>query len=151
MKRKLKNYLIYPRFQILLITIQITVNALCLLAMYWVVKSSFNRFQLIASAAGVPAGHPLLNFFTSQEAIIYPRIAIISGVSILFLIIVSSILSHKLAGPIVKTNTYLKLLIESKSIPYELKFRKGDFFSELPTFMNEALKAIQSERSTPKD
>jgi nitrogen fixation/metabolism regulation signal transduction histidine kinase len=74
-----------------------------------------------------------------QQSELLPKLLITALISIIFTSLFSVWLSHRLSGPIVKLINHLKKVGNGEDVP-DLRFRKNDFFMELPELINTALK-----------
>lgn len=72
----------------------------------------------------------------------YIGLALIAGVILSEIFIL--IISHKLAGPLVRLRNHFEEIGKTGE-PKPLSFREGDFFSDLPPVINNALKEIDKK------
>lgn len=142
------RWLIYPRFQYRLIAVQsgamVAVCGLVLLTTH----SAFHSLRESGLKAGLSTNHAYFKFLDAQAWLIYQRVVaglIVGAVGTAF---VSLWLSNRVAGPIVRMRGYFKSLGQSdQSSALPLKFRKGDFFDELPEEVNGALQRLQRTKN----
>lgn len=143
-KMRLK-FIIHPKFQYISIAfnliIIITISILYNLNSYLVLK----EMKDIGKNVNLPPTHPYFNFISLQMDTYWSYFYIIFPLSILISIIVTIYFSHKVVGPIVRLETYFTEIDENKKVTYDLKFRKGDMFSELPGKINRGLRAISKK------
>lgn len=136
--------LIYPRFQLLIIGI----NGLVMLAAFTIVglqaSRTFAKLHELGVASQLNENHVYFKFVQYQAKTMYGQLAFalmgglfISGVSTL-------ILSHRLAGPIVRLRGYFLGISRGDNVK-PLSFRKGDFFLDIPPAVNAALEKIQKK------
>ena len=59
--------------------------------------------------------------------------------------VVNLLLSHKMAGPMIKLRNYFGDIEKSGKIERDLQFRKNDFFIDLPPTINKALHALKKK------
>ena len=145
-RRKLR--LIYPQFQLRLLGLQVLVTCVILAVVAWQNQRSFEHFRSMGAKVALPPGHPYFKFLEEQNSLFHSYLYIAFGIGLVLSTLVTLVLSHRLAGPIVRTTAYLDEIIENKKIPDQpLAFRESDFFKELPAKLNEALYSI---RETPK-
>lgn len=55
-------------------------------------------------------------------------------------------LTHRMAGPIVRLRGHLRSLADGEDVP-PLKFRDGDFFSDVPPLFNEMMETVRSSET----
>lgn len=132
------KYLIYPKFQLkfvgfLLFAILLAIFIFYLSQMYFI-KDLFQEGRNL----NLPYDHIYFKMVVHQEEQLKFNFLIASGLIFLFLLIFGLILSHRVAGPLVKLNNYIEDLSENKD-PGELVFRKMDFFHEIPITLNKYL------------
>lgn len=144
--RSRRGWLIYPRFQLTLVAM----NTGVLLAVFAVLSIQLNRAfgQLRQSGIDLNLGesHPYFKFLTLQAQTVVTYL----GWGFVLATVISSLgilmISHRLAGPIVRLNGYLKRISdEGPRAVTPLKFRKGDFFSELAGSVNQAFSRVLQE------
>lgn len=131
------SFLIYPRVQLPLIGILIVLGAVIAVAINGVVNSAFDILTKDLLAAGVSDSSQslqLLNYHRDTIVLNLSAMALLSSsVAGVFMIY----LSHKFVGPVIRLLIYFRSF---KGKPHgPLHFRKGDYFSELPVAINEAL------------
>jgi hypothetical protein len=98
-----------------------------------------NLLQL-GYSIGLPGNHPYFIFISKQS----DKVLLISSVSSVLALLVISIsslyLGHHIAGPMYNLSNWFRKLGEQTSKVTPLKFRKGDYFDEIPEIINKALK-----------
>ena len=125
------NFLINPRFQLRFISFMVFTGAAVASVFYASLEYFFHKLNSLGTQFALPADNPFF-VFIAQQHMIMNRILILSF-SIMFCLIVlfGLIYSHRIAGPIKRLQgemSRLKSLQDFKNF----KFRKGDFFQELP-------------------
>lgn len=130
--------LVYPKFQLLLLS----ANLVILITAFTLVMISIARSYAVLKsqglAAGMPPDHSYFNFLHLQAAMVYRSLAVALGVCFFATGLVTLWLSNKLAGPIVRLKEYFGDITNEGKFE-NLKFRKGDFFNDLPDVINSAL------------
>lgn len=134
--------LIYPKFQLQLVGL----NALVLIGVFGFIArgalKSFDEFREMGLSAQLPADHVYFRFLSLQSSNLVWHLSVGFLLSFVLSTGLILVLSHRLAAPILRLHTYFSTLIKNeKRIP--LKFRKRDFFSELPPLINEALDTME--------
>lgn len=54
-------------------------------------------------------------------------------------------LTHRMAGPIIRLRHHIRSLARGEEVD-DLRFREGDFFSDLPPLFNDMVTTLQSEK-----
>ncbi len=141
-KRKL---LIYPKFQLSLMA----VNIVCMLAVFGAIE-----YQVYASIQDIntTSGNTSLfsedfynRFIEYQMSVIYSGLALYLGIGFVVSCFFTLFISHRLAGPLVRTQKYFEQMEQNGRIDHDLKFREGDFLTELPDAINRGLKSLQKQ------
>ena len=138
-KRYLKNYIIYPRFQYTLLITNAIINMAAFILIVTQVRSFFKGMINTGVQIGLPASHEYFQFINLQQQDLLPKLFGTALLSVLVTSVFSVWLSHRLSGPIVKLRNHLKRISDGEDVP-DLKFRKNDFFMELPDLVNSAMK-----------
>lgn len=134
-----KKWLIYPAFQIRLMVVQglILVGAFLLAALE--VHQAFDHLRNLGTQVHLPEGHPYYQFLRIQARELTGRLWIAAFGGAVISVFASLLLSHRVAGPIVRLVGYFRQIRIEKKIIQDLRFRKGDYFSDLPEQINGAL------------
>jgi hypothetical protein len=85
-----------------------------------------------------------VNYHTEQ---FYRNLGLGFAIGILASSVLTLILSHRLAGPIVRLKKFFEALGQKGDSPSTLQFRKMDFFSDLPPVINHSLEELQKRKS----
>ena len=141
-KRKLANIFIYPKFQLTLLLTQIIVSIITLVVIHLKINAVFHRLLEMGEKINLPKEHAYFAFIQRSQDMITMNLGWAMGFS-LFLTIVSSLyLSHKIVGPIHRVRIYFKSIIDGQNVS-EIKFRKNDYFEDLPNLINETIKKFK--------
>lgn len=135
---KRSKLLIYPGFQIKFVGYLLLAVILGLFIFYLAQLYFIKGLYLEGAALKLPNTHTYFKMIAHQEYKLKLIFFIASGIVFLFLSIFGLLLSHRVAGPLVKLNNHLEKLSENKD-PGELIFRKKDFFHEIPLTINKYL------------
>ena len=140
-----RKYLVYPKFQMPLIILNsmVTIFLFSLVA-YLVIRSHLYLEQLVKQTR-LPAQNLFIQLLTEQlrSLLIYMAIALVIGVSSTATL--TLLLSHKMAGPMIRLKNFFANITKSSEFPEQLKFREGDFFQELPPTVNGAFNALKKK------
>ena len=139
-----KHFLIYPAFQLRLIWVLVASTVVTYGMLLFFLFECFQRLREQGILAHLPPDHSYFESIVFQEDFMYRHMcgALFGG----FLVstIVTLIVSQRLAGPIIRIQNYLKLIIKNGHIDPSVEFRTGDFFPDLPRLLNTALVRVQN-------
>ena len=142
---KRKKILIYPRFQLLLIGVNILVTACTFGITIFQASQTFSRFQELGKMVQLPQDHSFFNLIEFQASTLHSKMIVSFFISIVLSAIMTLVISHRLSGPIVRLKSYFSEIAEKKGLSSQLHFRKGDFFADLPEVINRALQSLKSK------
>jgi hypothetical protein len=137
-QRKLKNFLIYPRFQLALLVANIAISSITLVIVHFSVYDVFNKLKNMGEKINLPIDHPYFSFIMHSKELMSIRLNWVFGISIFITAILSIYLSHKVVGPIYKLRKFFTELNVDQTLS-KLYFRKGDYYDDLPKIVNDAL------------
>jgi hypothetical protein len=140
LRRKL---LIYPKFQLFLMILNLLITAATFGIVLVQSHRSFNRFVELGQSIRLPAQHPYFELVGYQQGRMDSSLILAFLASMILSTATTLIVSHRLAGPLVRTKRYFEEVARSGTIRTELRFRKGDFLSDLPEVINQALSRIR--------
>ena len=134
-RRRIRNLLIYPKFQLLLVG----GNCLFVLGSFLLlnlgVKKGFYNLKQVSVNAKVSLNHPFYDYLQHQETFINQYVIASLVLSLILTAIFSIVFSHKVVGPIKKLCIDLEKLTKGDEVM--LGFRKSDYFQELPELVNK--------------
>lgn len=142
-----RKYLVYPKFQLVVILINAAVTAVMFgFVAYQVVRSHIHLENLVRSTR-----LPAQNLFNQMLTLQLKSLLINLGVALFFSLLLTSVitllLSHKLAGPMIRLKSYFENISKTGEFPDQIQFREGDFFEELPPIINNAFSSIKKKWS----
>jgi hypothetical protein len=143
--------LVYPRFQLKLIAFNSFIMLLVFGFVWAQANRSFDSLRQMGTEAGLQPGHPYFEFlaFQSNHMFSYLTGAFLTG------LVVSSVgfllMSHRLAGPIVRLRGYFASIAGGVMPERPLSFRRGDFFSDLPEVVNSALGKVEMKHERKQE
>jgi hypothetical protein len=135
--------LVYPQFQLTLILLNAVItSALFFLVAYLVMKSHL-YLETLVKQTRLPAQALFIQLLTQQlrSLLIYMFVAL--AVAILTTVTFTLLISHRMAGPIIRLKNYFSQISKTGDFPEEVRFRQGDFFQELPPLINNALMVLR--------
>jgi hypothetical protein len=142
-QRKIKNYLLFPRIQITLLCSGLFVSVLSFAILWLKIADTFKYLENIGKQLQFRADSGYFKLLNSQQDLIFKNILVVGIIGAIISGIILLILSHKIVGPIYRLHKFFQeydLAIEKGEAIPELKFRRGDFFSELSHSVNRSLK-----------
>jgi hypothetical protein len=146
-----KRFLIYPRFQVTLIAVNTAILGLAFVGVGIQISRSFQQIRDMGAAAGMAPDHAYFKFLAFQTQMLHSQLMGAFVIGFLISLVFSLFFSHRLAGPIVRLVSYLSDATKSAEKPLApLKFRKHDFFLEIPPLVNAALSASRNESEKRK-
>lgn len=138
-KRELRNLIIYPQFQIRFVMYMIAAVFGTLVVVYIANVYFIQSLISFGKAMGLPSEHPFFLLISDQQHTLNQVFLIAGFVSVLGWSIVSLLLSHRIAAPLTRLLKSMKAAGQGAQVA-ELKFRQGDYFSELASAFNSMLK-----------
>ncbi len=137
-----RGYLVYPKFQVPLILVNVSINWAILCIFGYHLLRSFRSLREMGVEANLPVGHPYFKFVDYHAFTLYSNLQYGLILGAIGSICLTLFLSHRLAGPIVRLKSYLETVKETGKIT-RLQFRKSDFFSDLAPLVNETLENVK--------
>ena len=140
-----RKYLVYPQFQITLILLNSLVTIVLFGMVIFLVVRGHLYLESVVKETRLPAQALFIQLLTEQlrSLLIYMLIALVVAVSTTA--IFTLMISHKMAGPIIRVRNLFKQVSKSGEFPELLKFRDGDFFQDLPPALNDAFQALKKK------
>jgi hypothetical protein len=149
-QRYLRNFLIYPRYQLALVGINISILAAGFVIIYYQVSNSFFNLDEVAKEKNILANPFYQELVLIQESIIINNILSTTIVCIFFASLFTILFSHRSAGAIYGLQKYFEDISEN-GYTRPLSFRKGDLHKDLPEAVNIALVKMNSENKKKED
>ncbi len=147
-RRKWWRLWIYPRFQGMLLAINVALMALVFGLVGYLTRRSFEELATKGAASGLSEGHPYFQFLQLQYGSFCRYLVIAFALSVVLTSAYTLVLSHKLAGPIVRLKGFFGRIGQDGWQSRErVTFRRGDFFAELPELINRALERMVGGKS----
>ena len=104
---------------------------------------SYNSLVDMGEAAKLPQSHGYYKFVKAQFSTISVYMTAGLFISLVISFLSTIYISHKFAGPIYRLKKEFQNIAESGKVS-ELKFRDGDFLSDLPEEFNKAFEKVES-------
>lgn len=145
MKNQRKVYLINPNFQLRVTLYFIGLAVLNIAIFYGCIRYFFNIFQSKGIEVGIPKNHVFFMFIDDQVAQMNTVFIVSAIITVALLLIAGILISHRIAGPMYRLNNDLRQMAENKELK-TLKFRKKDFFQEIPEAFNLVVDSFDEEK-----
>ena len=143
--RKIRNILVYPKFQLTLLACNSLVFIFTALLIHWKVSETFEQLLNIGHQLNLPENHAYYSFITRSHDLLNLNLNWAFTFSLFLVIAITLLLSHKVVGPIYNLKNYFLRLQKTDEKRSPLRFRKGDYFSELPEVINQSLERVGKE------
>lgn len=146
-KFKRRQYLVNPGFQLrfmLYISIAVSIGLIILYL------SNYFYFDVLVSEGqelGLDPSHPYYEFIQDQRRLLNRTYLIVSMAVFIGLMIFGLFLSHRVAGPIYRIESYMKQVAKGENDLRPVRLRKGDFFPEIAGIVNDAIDQISNEEN----
>ena len=134
--RSFKNYLIYPSFQWRLVMMTLGVSLICVLSLLIFQFYAFQELIDIGVEYQLPASHPFFLFLKQFQESFYVVLCSSLAVSVVFSVVFGLLISHKVAGPLVKLRKHCDDVADGKKADGPVQFRSGDFFQDVADAYN---------------
>jgi HAMP domain-containing protein len=132
---KRRKFLIDPQFQLTFMAYMAGLSALAIAIFYASNVYFFWRFREMGSAVGLSPDHIFFQFLRDQQTTMTVIFAVTATLAIGTLLVCGLLISHRVAGPLLRLRNQMHLIAEGKaSAP--VKFRDNDFFQELAEAFN---------------
>jgi hypothetical protein len=143
--RFLKNYLIFPRFQLHLLLICLGLTVLILLTIYGVFLLSLSHLYEMGEELRFGPESGYFRLLDGQK-IFFQKYLLIAGSGAFFISgLVSIVFSHRIVGPLYRLKLHLQQTQQAGN-QAPLQFREKDYFAEIPSLLNDVL-----SRSAPNN
>jgi hypothetical protein len=132
--RNLLHFLINPKFQLKMLSYFFILFLISTLSLYSATFILFWKLKEKALNVGIPSGHLFFQFLENQKHdfdLLFLGLAVLN---LLLLMVVGFMISHRIAGPIIKFKNYLLAWSETSD---DFKLRSNDFFQDLETAAQE--------------
>ncbi len=144
-----KVYLINPSFQYKFMVNVIIVTLLSLAVIYGANQYFFSVFQQKGAALGLEANHPFYELLNEQKHFMNGIFLMVAGVVSLITGIWGLFFSHRIAGPLYRLNKIFREAgIKRERHQNSIRFRKKDFFQELPESINFYNERVETQGPT---
>ena len=133
--RLIKNYLLYPRFQVRLIFYFLLVTGTNIFLFFLANQYFFNVFRQKGKELGIPANHIFYSFISKLETEMDLIFVGVSAFGVMIVILLGLLLSHRVAGPLYRFSTDLKGMAKSGKLA-KVRFREKDYMMDIEEDFN---------------
>jgi len=146
-QRKLRQtLLVYPRFQLALIGLIAGMGLGVLTTILIADEILFNRLHEAIVTTGLPLQHPVFQILAREEAKMN-FIYLMTGIFILVTALSFGLaFSLRVAGPILRLHRHIRQVLDGHTLE-DVKFRQGDYFTELAGDFNQLMEQHRSARN----
>jgi hypothetical protein len=146
-----KKFLIFPKFQVPVLVVNLSV-IFVMAGIIWIGMQ--NAFSDLKPAAGLSDGERefYLRYLEYQAFNLQRSLLWALGVGVVVSTICTVVITHRFSGPLLRLRSYFKdLSQDGKPIP-QLSFRDGDYLSDLPPLINDAIeRSVNQARDQARD
>ena len=143
-KRRWVNYLIYPRFQLSLILMNLFILLGSLGVVYYQAHKSLSYIHGLAMKVDISPDSSFFRLVGLQKELVFEAIVTAMILGPVILLIFTLLFSHKSAGAVHRLKTYF-LDIAENGYKKELDFRDGDMHGDLPKIVNSGIERIKKD------
>lgn len=134
--RKLRNYFIYPQFQLKLIAIIMAISLLAPVIIFAFQSFSFNQQIKNGQMMNLSENHPYFVFYKEFQSETLFVFAVSVAINFVFAFVIGLVVSHRIAGPLVKLKKHLNHVSQENEKDHPVYFRDGDFFRDVAEAYN---------------
>ncbi|MCM2277911.1 MAG: hypothetical protein NDJ89_07520 [Oligoflexia bacterium] len=146
LRRKL---LIFPRFQLLLIGINLAIVALIGGVIWLSVRNTFAELEPVSGLSGMEVAF-YQNYLDYQMSSFQSALLLALGAGSAFSVLVTLFVSHRLAGPLLRLRSFFRAIRDGADPVPELSFRDGDYCRDLPPLINDSIERLRSREERRK-
>jgi hypothetical protein len=135
--RKIKNIFIFPRIQMIFLSVTLLSMVTTYLLTIYQITTSFNQVKLASSMAQISQDSAFIRILEYQQRIMIENITIVLLLFLFFVTPVTLIISHRALGPFYRIVTFFKNY--KKGQKQQISFREKDYFKHIANDINKAL------------
>ena len=144
-KKKRFNYITDPKFQFTLVGANLFCMLLAIALICIQAQRSYDQIYNLGIKSNLPANHEYFMLLDMQQFGLIQNLVIAFSISIILSTIFTLIISNKVVGPIMRLKIHFNQIIHTKVIS-DIRFRKNDFFLELPVIINRMFETIKNNK-----
>jgi sensor histidine kinase YesM len=135
-----RKFVVNPRFQYEIILYFAGTLVITLGVLFWSVNRELRAVIGQAHILGFIPPHPVLGALTAHRSTVNLMFVMVSVVAMLFLVMGSLVLSHRIAGPLFRLVKHMRQIALGADIG-AVRFRKDDYFHEIADSFNKLIGA----------
>jgi hypothetical protein len=150
--RSLRRLLIHPRFQIPIIASNLVVILIFFTIAWMGTQNALLDLKPAAGLSGIEVEY-FRKYVDYQASQIQHALFLSLGIGVLATAGLTLIITHRLAGPLVRLKNFFQTIVDGKSPIPHLEFRDGDYLRDIEPLVNGAIEKIQESdlKVTDKD
>jgi hypothetical protein len=133
------RFFVVPKFQMALIAANLVIVILIMLGAAAAATLAYGELWNIGILSKFPPKHLYFKFLAFQWRKLIFALGITAIVSAALSSFLTLVISHRLAGPLVRLRKHFEGMADGSAIDTPLKFRKGDYLSDLAPIINRAV------------
>ena len=141
-QRKIKNFLLYPRFQLRFAAFFLIVSILSSVSFYLSTLYFFHRFEQKGLQVGIPKHHVFFVFIKDLQWEMAMIVLITALITIVLITVGAIVLSHKVVGPLQRFKESFRHMRMTGKIQ-RISLREKDSFRPLADDINKFLDSIK--------
>lgn len=114
----------------------------CYGLIFYQVYDSFEELVTIGNRLRLPKDSSFFKLLDHHQTMINNKLIFAAIVSYIFSFTLTVKISHKVSGPLYRLKMFF-LELKEEGFTKPLKFRKGDYYEELPDVINSGLRKVQ--------
>ncbi|MCC7442987.1 MAG: hypothetical protein IT285_15245 [Bdellovibrionales bacterium] len=139
-----RRLLVYPGFQLALFFVNTVIMTCAFTAVGLLTTFSVSRMRARGTLEAFAPADEFVRFLDFQEQLVYLHLGAALVLAFAFSWVVTLMVSHKMAGPLVRLKRHLEALADHGEAP-PLDFREDDYFTEIPPLMNRAVARLKAK------
>ncbi len=141
-QRKVKNFIIFPKFQITLVIINLIIMTFCFILVFYQIHDSFAEIVTLGKRLRLPESSAYYKVMEYHHEKINLRLLIAAVICYACSFVLTIAVSHKVSGPLYRLKKYF-IDMNDEGYTAELTFREGDYYGDLPDVINSGIKKLQ--------
>jgi ABC-type spermidine/putrescine transport system permease subunit II len=139
-----RKLLILPKFQLLLVGINLAVILLISLITWISIRNALTDLRPLAGLSGIEVNY--YKHYLDYQANSFQTALLVSFViAVIASTLITLVASHRLAGPLVRMRNFLRTVVELEKPVPPLEFRDGDYFSDIPPLVNRLVTKLNEK------
>ena len=141
------NLLLFPRFQLTLIGINLLILILMASVIWIEMSRSFSDLASVGGMAG-PGAEYFKEYLGYQISKLQQSMLISLILGVVVCVFMTLLLSWRFVGPLVNLRRFFETIVRGTKPTPKLQFRQGDYLDDLPPLVNRAVETLEKGTST---